>query len=565
MSLRRRFSLLVAIGLTPPFLLVVFNTARWQIHLENNVRSMAVADARLVSNELTQVMKNGRELMLTLSKYPPVSTDEYACGNYFQSVIAEISTYRAAAIIDTKGRFHCSTIPIPLDLDVSDRAYFREPLKTGNFTIGQFTQGRVTKASSIHLSMPYKSTDGSLTGVIAVVLNPEKLAENLVELPWHPRDSIIVLDRDGSVVLTIPKRDRATAQLIARDVYPRLIPNTSESLDSEVIADNPQIVAYAPVLAGSGSLSVLVAVDKKVALAEAWNITARNLAIGLATLLLAIGGAWMATHFMIIRPLRAVVATARRRERGDTTARFPNLSQLSEFGQLSAALARMSDRVDTLLSQKGLLLRELQHRVMNSLNLLSSMFDMQARQGQTTLTTRTQLSRARDRVVAMGTIYRFLYNTDAVDDIEISELLKQICRESENAYEGPVKRTIEVDADPLLLSGTNAIALAMLTHELIMNAIKHAYAEHEPGPIAVRLKRLPEGGFEYRFADRGRGLPKGFKLESAHSLGMIMITATAQQLNAEITVHSLEPGTEFVLRLPPEIESVKTEVDLGSV
>src|SRR6202012_3747120 len=146
-----------------------------------------------------------------------------------------------------------------------------------------------------------------------------------------------------------------------------------------------------------------------------------------------------------------------------------------EFGQLGASLSRMSSRVDELLAQKALLLRELQHRVMNSLNLLSSMFDIQRRKSETTEVARVQLASARNRVVALGTIYRHLYNNDAVDNIEVGELLKFISKESANAYEGPVKIDISVDVDPLLLSGTNAISLAMLTHEMIMNAIKHAY------------------------------------------------------------------------------------------
>ena len=136
-------------------------------------------------------------------------------------------------------------------------------------------------------------------------------------------------------------------------------------------------------------------------------------------------------------------------------------------------------------------------------------------------------------------------------------MLRAICKESENAYEGPVKLTIDVDAVPLFLSGTNAIALAMLTHELITNAVKHAYSEGEPGPIRISLKRVEDNAFEYRFADRGCGLPKDFQIEKSNSLGMIMITATTRQLGAKLEINQLNPGTEFVLLLPAEIEHKK--------
>jgi two-component sensor histidine kinase len=194
-------------------------------------------------------------------------------------------------------------------------------------------------------------------------------------------------------------------------------------------------------------------------------------------------------------------------------------------------------------------LRELQHRVMNSLNLLSSVMELQSRDLKSAAT-REQLARARDRIVAMGTVYRYLYQADTSDRVEFSALLKTICEESQNAYVGPARLTIEVEAEPLQLSGSHAIALGMSTHELITNAIKHAYQEGEPGPINVSLKRNSDESFEYRFMDRGRGLPEDFRIETSESLGMKMILSTARQLHGTLEIFRLEPGTAFVIHIP---------------
>jgi two-component sensor histidine kinase len=554
MSLRRRLAILVGIGMTPPLLLVMVSTARWQIHHEDDLHAAAVADARLLATEVTQIMENSRDTMTVMAKFPGVPNDEKACSAYFKSVVESLPIYRAAAIIDNNGNFHCSSVPIPPTLNVIDRPYFREPLDTGKFTIGNFTKGRATGEDSIHLSMPYKSPDGSLSGVIAIVLNPARVGEDLVALPWHPRDRIMVVDRTGALVLTFPPDQREDAAAIAADAFKKANWLGPESLESDVLPDHPQIVSVAPVSVGSGRLGVMVAVDRNVAMAESWNFAARNLAVALAAIFLAIAGAWVATHFLITRPVRALVEVARRRERGDASVRFPDLRGTTEFGQLSRSLARRSDKVDDLLAQKALLLRELQHRVMNSLNLLSSMFDLQRRKSGTSEIARAQLASARNRVVALGTVYRHLYNNDAVDHIEVGALLKFICSESANAYEGSVKLDIAVDVDHLMLSGTNAISLAMLTHELIMNAIKHAYDDGVTGPVLVSLKRKPDGGFVYRFADRGRGLPADFKIEKSDSLGVIMITATARQLGGTLSINDLAPGTEFVLDLPASLQ-----------
>src|SRR4029078_5462488 len=102
----------------------------------------------------------------------------------------------------------------------------------------------------------------------------------------------------------------------------------------------------------------LVAVARNAARAKSARFAARSLAVALTAIFLAILGVWIATHVLITRPVRTLVRIARRRQAGDTSARFRDLRTTAEFGQLSAALSHMSDRVDDLLAQKALFLRE---------------------------------------------------------------------------------------------------------------------------------------------------------------------------------------------------------------
>ena len=95
--------------------------------------------------------------------------------------------------------------------------------------------------------------------------------------------------------------------------------------------------------------------------------------------------------------------------------------------------------------------------------------------------------------------------------------------------------------------------LAVLTHELITNALKHAYADGETGPIMVSLKKASDGSYELRFADRGQGLPSGFNLGETKSLGLKVIMGTARQLGGSVEISRLEKGTEFLIRLPADI------------
>ena len=68
-----------------------------------------------------------------------------------------------------------------------------------------------------------------------------------------------------------------------------------------------------------------------------------------------------------------------------------------------------------------------------------------------------------------------------------------------------------------------------------------------------------DGGFELRVADRGRGMPKDIDLETPASLGLKVIMSTARQFGGRVAINPLDPGTEFVIRLPPEVDATKGE------
>jgi two-component sensor histidine kinase len=104
------------------------------------------------------------------------------------------------------------------------------------------------------------------------------------------------------------------------------------------------------------------------------------------------------------------------------------------------------------------------------------------------------------------------------------------------------------------VSGSQATSLAVLAHELITNALKHAYPEGERGTISVRLTRTADGGSELRFSDRGRGMPANLNLEQPNSLGLRVIMATARQFGGTVTINRLDPGTEFLIRFPPNFD-----------
>jgi two-component sensor histidine kinase len=112
---------------------------------------------------------------------------------------------------------------------------------------------------------------------------------------------------------------------------------------------------------------------------------------------------------------------------------------------------------------------------------------------------------------------------------------------------------IEVAAEPGIdITTDRAIPIGLVVNELVTNAAKHAYQGVQSGNIRVRGARGAGDTIELSVRDEGQGLPANFDLTSTPGLGTRIVRALGQQLGAAIEVRRLDPGTEFIVTIPPE-------------
>jgi two-component sensor histidine kinase len=214
----------------------------------------------------------------------------------------------------------------------------------------------------------------------------------------------------------------------------------------------------------------------------------------------------------------------------------------------------MAAALERLVQQKTLLIREVQHRVMNSLQLLSSFLHLQSRQISDE-SARKHLKEARERIVSMSVIYRHLYHSETASDIEFGHVLRLFCAETGKAYMGASGPDISVNADDVVLPMQAALNLALIAHEVITNALKHAYPDGKGGPLQVDLRHR-NGNVELAVRDEGKGLPADFDVDSAPSLGMAVVQTLTRQLRGKLTIERLAKGTRFAIAFPLQIRTV---------
>ena len=202
------------------------------------------------------------------------------------------------------------------------------------------------------------------------------------------------------------------------------------------------------------------------------------------------------------------------------------------------------------LTQHQVLLKEMNHRIKNSLSIVISMLRLQAKDSGA-LTATEQLEAAAVRVHAIARAHERLYQTDDVEHLDIGRYIEQVCRDID---ESVAHCEIHIDAQhDIMIVTDRAIPIALMVNELITNAAKHAYEGETGFNIWVGLKRSGDT-IQVSIRDEGLGLPADFDLARTKGLGMRLLRAFQQQLQATVAVNPRPRGTEFVVTIPLELQ-----------
>jgi two-component sensor histidine kinase len=204
-------------------------------------------------------------------------------------------------------------------------------------------------------------------------------------------------------------------------------------------------------------------------------------------------------------------------------------------------------KLQAALARHQILLKEVNHRVKNSLQVVSSMLHLQASAvGDPALSDR--LNEASTRISTVGRAYeRLAYNAD-YENIDLVSYLREVIDDLETAV-APCKVRLEAPEE-IQFAADRAILVALVINELVLNAGKYAYPNSSGGLIWVRLIRIEKNLILVSVRDEGAGLPAGFDPATSKRLGTRLINALAKQLGAELTRPVSIIGTNFTLLIP---------------
>jgi PAS domain S-box-containing protein len=206
----------------------------------------------------------------------------------------------------------------------------------------------------------------------------------------------------------------------------------------------------------------------------------------------------------------------------------------------------MEEQIRESLDEKGLLLREIHHRVKNNLQIIISLFNLQSHYVEDKKAF-VALKEGQDRIKSMALIHERFYQNDGLSKIDFDDYIKRLVENLFLSFSiSPDRIKSTVEADKISLDIDTAVPCGLIINELVSNALKHAFLPEKPGQLFVSLKYLDSTQVRLTVKDDGIGLPAGFDVTKYDSLGMQLINALSNQLDGKLTT-IVDNGTTFQL------------------
>jgi len=201
----------------------------------------------------------------------------------------------------------------------------------------------------------------------------------------------------------------------------------------------------------------------------------------------------------------------------------------------------LKKQTDDLLAQREMLLAEMQHRIVNSLQIIASILMLKAR-AVTSEETRQHLQDAHRRVMSVAAVQQHLHSSGSADVIDMAPYLTKLCTSLAESMIGESRpATITVAADERVVPSADAVSLGLIVTELVINALKYAFPDSgKPGTVMVRYE---VNGDDWRLSVSDNGVGNGDGRPPAKGgLGTSLVKALAQQLDAKVDTVSGPEG-----------------------
>ena len=344
-----RIVLLVALAVIPAMILLVWSAVQYRQEKIAQARDKVLEAAHDAATTEAYHISQTRHLFMALSHFPPIKqhrSDEVT--EIFHQIMSTNKGYTAILATGADGITFATYPKNNARINLMDRGYFREALKTGEFTVGNYVIGRVTGQPMLTMAYPVKSAKGKLVSVLTCGLSTDWLSAILSKATL-PRDAhLAVIDANGRLVARTPP----APELIGK---PKFAPAVTKSLTMHQegfyegigAGGEKRLYGYTRLGKSKGAVYVMFSIPLQEVLAAPNRVMAQYLALAGVVAIMAMLVAWFMGTGSVVKPVKRLLWVAERVTTGDLDARLgPNEYGAGELGKLAQGFDIMADSLE---------------------------------------------------------------------------------------------------------------------------------------------------------------------------------------------------------------------------
>jgi C4-dicarboxylate-specific signal transduction histidine kinase len=216
-ALLLRLFLLVAVALLPAIAIQSYNEFDLRRSRQSEAQEQALGLAKLAASEQQQIVEGIRQVLTALSELPAIKArDIEACNAYLSALKRRYPAFLSFVVVDMKGDNLCATNN-DKKRNLADRPYFVSVMRTGEFSVGEYSIGRLTGRRVIQFAMPFYGDDARMGGIIVTALSLDWLAQYSARLGVPPGAALAIVDRNGTYLARYPDNDRFVGRKMPDD------------------------------------------------------------------------------------------------------------------------------------------------------------------------------------------------------------------------------------------------------------------------------------------------------------------------------------------------------------
>ncbi len=352
-SLRVRLFALVLVAVVPALAIGVLWARAHERVLAGKASEDATALAQLVGERHQRSVDAARGLLLALSAMRSVAVhDGEACSASLAPLIAREPVFVNMGAVRADGSMFCSAAPQPGPIDLSDRVFYTEALRTGGLGVGEHVVSRVRGTGAVGFAYPVV-VNGEVAAVAYASLAVKELQRELDALDLPAGAEVAVLDRRGRTISARPNG----AGWAGRPFEPRIVEALRTAGGPMALPGTDgteRTFALRGVTAPDGTVAmyVIAGIPTGALLEPVHRVSRRALFASLLAGVMALGVAVLIAEFMLVRRLRRLAAASQRIAAGDWSPPTGLPRGRDELGQLARSFDDMARSLSVLDREK---------------------------------------------------------------------------------------------------------------------------------------------------------------------------------------------------------------------